>query len=189
MCLPPDDPTFRFTLSVLLILLVRRPLLISLSKLLLITPQSNLLLFHLDRQIGWIEKKRETGGEWEKKGAGGSAGPPPFPLCSTCARIPSGIIIKKVHQCSLCSSNYAKGGYSSNYGREFIYEKKKKMYRLQLDLVQLPGRGRSLPALLCYIFVKGFGKSKQVKSIFYSCMQIHLQGLLSVFKMPTNLPS
>lgn len=47
---------------------------------------------------------------------------PPPPLCRVRVRIPSGVIIKKVHQCSLCSSNYAEGGYSSNYCRGFIYE-------------------------------------------------------------------
>lgn len=57
------------------------------------------------------------------------------------------------------------------------------MYRLQLDLVQLPGSQRSLPAALCYIFVKDSGKSKQVKNIFYLWLQIHREGLLSVFKM------
>lgn len=58
-----------------------------------------------------------------------------------------------------------------------------KKYRLQLDLVRLPGSRRSLLASLRYIFVKGFGESKQVENIFYSCMQIHLEALLSIFKM------
>lgn len=92
---PP--PPRQSHLSVLLILLVCRPPLISLGSLLLITPQSNLLLFHLERQIGRIRKK---GGKERKEWEGRlvsrqSSGRPPLPLCGTCARIPSGIIIKK----------------------------------------------------------------------------------------------
>lgn len=60
---------------------------------------------------------------------------------------------------------------------------KKETYQLQLDLVRLPGNRRSLPASHCYIFVKGLEESKQVENIFYSCMQIHLEGLLSIFKI------
>lgn len=60
---------------------------------------------------------------------------------------------------------------------------KKETYQLQLDLVWLPGSRRSLPASHHYIFVKGFGESKQVENTFYSCMQNHLVGLLSVFKI------
>lgn len=65
----------------------------------------------------------------------------------------------------------------------FTKKKKKKMHWLQLDLVQLLGSWRGLPASLRYIFVKGFGESKQVENIFYSYMQIHLEGLWSVFKI------
>lgn len=49
---------------------------------------------------------------------------------------------------------------------------KNETYQLRLDLVRLPGNGRSLPASHCYIFVKGLEESKQVDNIFYSCMQI-----------------
>lgn len=55
-------------------------------------------------------------------------------FCRVRVKIPRGVIIKKVHQCSLCSSNYAEGGYSSNYCRGFIYEKP-----YQPDLVELSG--------------------------------------------------
>lgn len=66
MCVSPGQSPSCSTLSEVLILPVSRPLLISLGELLLITPHSNLLLFHLGRQIGRI-KKGELGRRKERK--------------------------------------------------------------------------------------------------------------------------
>lgn len=75
--------------------------LISLGAVLLITPHSNLVVFHLDWQIRWIKKELEK----KKKRKPDSVDP-----CIGSIKFPGGIIIKKVHQCSLCSSHYTEVG-------------------------------------------------------------------------------
>lgn len=104
MCVFPllDEPTWCPALTEVLIPLLYRPLLISLGELLLITPHTNLLLFHLDRQIGWI-KGRGVGRGKEKRELWGwiiiknkkTTLQPPVPLCRVHLCIPSGVMIKK----------------------------------------------------------------------------------------------